>query len=433
MSKILVTVNAKVSAAGIRRETHNNREHFVVPSYTLPSNVIMNGGLYPASEIDAHYQKLEGTLAPLGHPVVNGKNVSAFSPEALNVNHIGAWNRNVKKAGNRIYAEKWIDIETAKLTANGKRLVERLEAIERGEQAEPIHTSVALFLERQPAVNAQGYDWIAKIDSIDHDAILLDSPGAATPEQGVGMMVNADQAVPLQANQGALIGESYREREQRLDQAAKSQLSGQGEEDYAYVLDFTDSQAVIRRSGQSSPELFGYKIEAGKIVFDGQGQPVTRQESWAIMATNAVKKLLGFNQDQARPDSKKGGDMPLTSEEKAELTKDISAAITANVSKAIADSIKPLAEKVDTLQANQSQLSETLTANHRAEEAKKREVVKAKFGEIVANSLTGDALEQMYQQCQGAAPLLAGNAASGKDGDLQFGSIDDHFGLKGGK
>lgn len=56
-----VNVTSKVNSKAIRREQHNGREHWVVPSYTLPANVVMNGGLYPASEIDQHYS------GPRGH------------------------------------------------------------------------------------------------------------------------------------------------------------------------------------------------------------------------------------------------------------------------------------------------------------------------------------------------------------------------------
>ncbi|MEN1471616.1 hypothetical protein AAIG88_31040, partial [Pseudomonas aeruginosa] len=111
----------------------------------------------------------------------------------------------------------------------------------------------------------------ADIQSMDHDAILLHEVGAATPEQGVGLMVNADQAVPLQPNSGALVGESYREREQRLDRAAKERFAS-GPDQYAWVADFTDSQAVISLNGGVT-EVYGYKVEAGKIVFDESGQP----------------------------------------------------------------------------------------------------------------------------------------------------------------
>lgn len=64
--KVQVNVTTKVNSQAIRRESYNGREHLVLPSYTLPANVVMNDGLYTASEIDAHYQGLEGTLAPPG-------------------------------------------------------------------------------------------------------------------------------------------------------------------------------------------------------------------------------------------------------------------------------------------------------------------------------------------------------------------------------
>ncbi|WXL23922.1 hypothetical protein WG219_11200 [Ectopseudomonas mendocina] len=411
---IQVNITTQVNSKSIRREDYNGRPHIILPSYTLPANVVMNGGLYTAEQIDKHYAGLEGTLAPLGHPTVNGQFVSAFSPEGINVGHIGAWNRNVKKSGNRIYLEKWVDVEFARNSEGGRELLERVEAIERGDDVPPIHTSVAAFLERMEANDQQramGAEWVAEISSMDHDAILLHEVGAATPEQGVGLMVNADQAHPLQANSGALIGESFREREQRLDRAAKQQFAS-NPDDYAWVADFTDTQAVIIRNGGNA-EVFGYKDEGGKITFDATGTPVQRQESWVTVVANSIKKIF---KPQARPaTNQQEGDMPLTPEEKAELTNEISKAVTANIGQAMADAIKPVTEQVATISANQQALAESLTANQRAEEDQMREAVKAKFGEVVANSLSGEPLREMYKQC-GSAEQIGANASQAKTG-----------------
>lgn len=401
-----VNICAQVNSKAIRRETHNGREHIVIPSYTMPFDVVMNGGLYPKDEIVANYKKLDGTLAPLGHPTVNGKFVSAFSPEGINQGHIGAWNRNTKLVGNRVYTEKWLDVEFAQNTEGGRRVIERIKQIEKGEGA-PVHTSVAAFLEREPVVNASGYEWIAKIHSIDHDAILLDEPGAATPDQGVGLMVNADQATPMEVNSGALVGESYREREQRLDRAAKAKF-GQGENEYVWVADFTDSQVVLMRNGGTA-EMYGYTDEGGKITIDDAASPVARQESWVITAVNSIKRF--FNQ-QARPATTKEGDMPLTAEEKAELTTEISKAITTNISQAMVDAIKPVSDAVAELKTNHQVLADQLTANQRAEETEKRKAVAAKHGEVVANALSGDALDAMFKSL-GDAATLAGNSGGG--------------------
>ena len=413
-----VNVTTQVNSKQIRKITHNNREHWVLPSYTLPANVIMNGGLYPASEIDAHYQGLEGTLAPLGHPQVDGQFVSAFSPEGINVGHVGAFNRNVKKAGNRVYLEKWIDVEVAARTPEGQELLERVEALSRGDDVPPIHTSVAVFLERLEANEEQqaaGAEWVAKITGMDHDAILLHEVGAATPEQGVGLMVNADQAKPLQANSGALVGESFREKEQRLDRAAKERFA-QGADEYAWVADFTDTQAVIVRNGGQA-EVFGYKTEGGKVVFEDAGTPVQRQESWVAMVANSFKKAKDkIFSPQARPAvNKQEGEMPLTPEEKAELTTEISKAVTANIGQAVADAIKPVSEAVTALQANHKELADTLTANAKAEEAEKRKAVAAVHGDIVANALSGEPLDAMFKSLGSAAPLAPGHIQTNAD------------------
>ncbi|VEB97287.1 Uncharacterised protein [Cedecea lapagei] len=401
-----VNVTTKVNNQSIRKEVYNGREHWVLPSYTLPANVVMNGGLYPAEEIDAHYQGLDGTLAPLGHPQVNGQFVSAFSPEGINQGHIGAWNRNAKKAGNRVYVEKWVDTVVANQSEQGRELLERVEAIQRGEDVPPIHTSVAVFLEELEANEQQkalGANWVAKIHSMDHDAILLHEVGAATPEQGVGLMVNADLAMPIKANSGALVGESYRERESRLDRAVRDKFAS-GPEDYAWVADFTDSQVVIVRNGGKA-EVFGYSSDGGKITIDDSGTSVARQESWVEIAANKFKSLFTW-QGKPATNHKTEGDMPLTTEEKQELITEIGKGLAAN----LADALKPITDKVDALQTNHNQLAETLTANSRAEEKTKREAVAKVHGEIVANALSGEPLDAMFKSLGSAAPL-AGNSA----------------------
>ncbi|WP_259461986.1 hypothetical protein [Enterobacter sp. R1(2018)] len=405
---IQVNITTKVNSQSIRREVYNGRDHIVIPSYTLPANVIMNNELYPESEIDAHYHGLEGTLAPLGHPTVNGQFVSAFSPEGINVGYAGAWNRNVKKSGNRIYVEKWVDVLKANESENGRELIERVEAIERGEDVPPIHTSVAVFRDQLPATDEQkamGANYVVKIHAMDHDAILLHEVGAATPEQGVGLMVNADLATPMKVNSGALIGESYRERERRLEKAARDKFAS-GTDEYCWVADFTDSQAVIIRNGGDA-QVYGYTADGGKITFDDTGSPVARQESWVSLIGNKFKALFN-TQEAPATNHQTEGDMPLTKEELEQIGSMVSEAVATNTEKAI----KPLSEKVDALQANQNKLSETLTANSRAEEVTKRAAVAAVHGEIVANALSGEALDAMFKNLGEPAPIGANSATN---------------------
>ncbi len=155
-----------------------------MPSATLPDNVVMNGGLYPADEIEKSYKSLERTPAPLGHPLVNGQYVSARDVDAINNFWVGAYNENVRRENGRVFLDKVIDVENAQSTERGRTL---LEAINEGK---PIHTSTGLLVNQEP-VEGEDYKWIARNMDFDHDAILINEEGAAGPSQGVGMMVNS--------------------------------------------------------------------------------------------------------------------------------------------------------------------------------------------------------------------------------------------------
>ncbi len=404
-SNIQVNVTTRVNNQSIRRETHNGKEHWVLPSYTLPANVVMNDGLYTAEQIDRHYEGIEGTLAPLGHPTVNGEFVSAFSPEGINQGHIGAWNRNVKKAGNRVYVEKWVDVEVARQSEKGKELLERVEAIERGEDVPPIHTSICVFLDQLEPDAEQaktGAKWVANIHSVDHDAILLHEVGAATPEQGVGLMVNADKATLIKptVNSGALVGESMRELEQRLDKAARKKFAP-GENEYAWIADFTLSQAIVVTNGGDA-KVYGYKSEGGKIVFDDNGTSVERSESWVTVAAN--KFIDFFVKNEQTKVNEQEGDMPLTEDELKKIGEMIS-----NSTK---EAVEPINQKLEKLEANTDEQFKKLTANHDAEETRKREAVKAVHGEIIANALQGEALDEMFKKLGTAAPIAPNSATS---------------------
>lgn len=411
-----INIQTKVNSQSIRHETLNGREHIVLPSYTLPANVVMNGGLYPASEIDAHYLKLNGTLAPLGHPMLDGKYISAFDAVAINANHIGAFNQNVKKSGNRVYLEKWVDVAVARQTEGGRELLERVAAIGRGEDVPPIHTSVAVFADQDPAPpGVTEYQWVARIHDVDHDAILLHETGAATPEQGVGLMVNADQAQPaIVANNGVLDGESYEDKRQRLQDAAIAAWVTDPERDYVWIADFTDSQAIVSRSGGVA-EVFGYKMDAGRVVFEGAGVPVKRKESWVIKANALVRNILGIKAPQINVE-KEETEMAFTDEDKVAL-----AAIVAN---AVADGTKDLKAQVENLKAEQATIHKAITANADAAMAEKRKKVAEKLGDVVANALSGEALDAAYAKCGEAADLLPNNAAKGTKEDGLADPID---------
>lgn len=186
MSKqVRVNVSTLVNASKIRREKRHGRDVVIVPSATLPDDVVMNGIRYPAAVIAESYQSLEGRPAPLGHPMVNGAYVSASSPDGIIRSFIGAHNENVRREGGRVFLDKVIDVAFANRSDGGKAVLAAIE------KQEPVHTSTGLLATLKPLANDANAKFEVESMILDHDCFLLDEPGAATPEQGVGIFVNA--------------------------------------------------------------------------------------------------------------------------------------------------------------------------------------------------------------------------------------------------
>jgi hypothetical protein len=186
-NQVRVNVRSVANVKAVRKEKRNGRDVLVVPSATLPDDVVMNGIRYPADEISKSYKGLNRTPAPLGHPTVNGQFVSASDPEGINAGYIGAWNENARQVKGRVLLDKVIDIEVASRSEGGKAVLAAINA------GDPIHTSTGLLCELDPVKGEEGIRANAKNIYWDHDAILLNEEGAATPDQGVGMLVNGKQ------------------------------------------------------------------------------------------------------------------------------------------------------------------------------------------------------------------------------------------------
>ncbi|MDV4167805.1 hypothetical protein [Rhodovulum sp. FJ3] len=219
MSKqVRVNIRTAVNSSKIRRERRDGRDVIVVPSATLPDGVVMNGIRYPAEEIEKSYASLDGTPAPLGHPTINGNFVSASDPRGMVRGFVGAWNENARREGGRVLLDKVIDVEYATNSPGGKTV---LDAIEKGE---PINTSTGLLCNLEACSREQedGAKHVARNMIFDHDAILIGEDGAATPEQGVGMLVN--KAVDSHGDEIEVINSALDDAERELDWAADAAL-----------------------------------------------------------------------------------------------------------------------------------------------------------------------------------------------------------------
>ncbi|HHA1754545.1 TPA: DUF2213 domain-containing protein [Enterobacter kobei] len=422
-----------INASNISTTNINGQEHYVIRgAVPIVDDIVMNGGLYPAEEINNSYQTMERKLMPIGHPMVNGKYVSANDPQAVNDYYAGAWAQNVSKANDKVVMDVYVNKSVADTKPDGKRLIQRLDDMISGNNADPIHVSTGLLLNKEQKAGEskqKKYSWVAHNMQFDHIAILLDEPGAGTPDEGVGMFVNAD-------------GQEADVETTSLIDAANSMKDGWWNKTKFYLSNasnysFDEICAALRnKMSEGKPETYYFWPEAvwpdrfiyeenGKylqqkylIDDDGKaelvGDPVevvrkpTEYEVKTNGETNPMKEKMiaalnaagvkteGLTDDQVwdaynqQMQKKDGGGDP----GRAQINSDV---ITAAVNAALTQ----LNEKLGKLETQ-------LQANAESDLKTKRDAVKAKFSfmtEAAINSLSGEALNDMYSQCQTSTPL----------------------------
>lgn len=192
MSKKRVHLVSAVNAANISK---TGSTYTIRDVCGATDGIVMNGRLYPAAELATGAPGLNGKPAPAGHPKnSSGKFISAANGEALATAWIGAYCTNARHEGGRTLVDIVVNGDMALATPKGKELVERLDGAIAGTNADAIHVSTGLNLVEVVAngeSRGKKYTSIATNLQYDHLAILLDQPGAGTPEQGVGMFLNS--------------------------------------------------------------------------------------------------------------------------------------------------------------------------------------------------------------------------------------------------
>ncbi|MEJ2800627.1 hypothetical protein WAE61_02010 [Comamonadaceae bacterium PP-2] len=192
MSTKRVHIVAAVNAASISK---TGSTYTIRDVCGATDGIVMNGRLYPAEQLAAGAPGLNGKPAPAGHPKnAAGQFISAANGEALATAWIGAYCTNARHEGGRTLVDIVINGEMARATPKGKELVDRLDAAIAGTNTDAIHVSTGLNLVEVVAngeSRGKKYTSIATNLQYDHLAILLNEPGAGTPEQGVGMFLNS--------------------------------------------------------------------------------------------------------------------------------------------------------------------------------------------------------------------------------------------------
>ncbi|BBV32087.1 DUF2213 domain-containing protein [Citrobacter freundii] len=425
-----------INASNISTTTINGQEHYVIRgAVPIVDDIVMNGGLYPAKEINNSYQTMERKLMPIGHPMVNGKYVSANDPQAVNDYYAGAWAQNVSKANDKVVMDVYVNKAVADTKPDGKRLIQRLDDMISGNNADPIHVSTGLLLNKEQKAGEskqKKYSWVAHNMQFDHIAILLDEPGAGTPDEGVGMFVNADgHEADVETTSLIDAANSMKDgwwnkvkffisnaSEMSFDdiyQALRMSIK-QDDKKWRYVVSVWPDHFVYEEDGENAkPKLFDQKYLISDKVVTLVGDPVevvrkpTEYEVKTNGETNPMKEKMiaalnaagvkteGLTDDQVwdayNEQMKKPADGKKDEEDtEADKSKKKDPAANAEEIPAWA---KALSEKVDALNTQ-------ISANADTERKEMREAVKAKFGlsDTAVNAMADEPLKEMFSQCQ---------------------------------
>ncbi len=373
---VLTVVN---SASNITTETIDGKPHIVVRGITpVVDDIVMNRKLYPAAEIGKAYNTLERNPMPLGHPKVDGKHVSARDVRAVNNYHVGAWLQNVSHTDGRVTGDMYVDRRYAESSEKGKRLINRLDEMAAGTNSEPIHISTGL-LYSGIAANGESkgkkYNEIATNMMFDHVAVLLDEPGAGTPDEGVGIFVNAE-GEEQELEIVNLADGTTPDDESPQDPALKSFFS-------QLKAFFSANSNSVKEEANPMKELITNALKAKGIDVEGKSD-AELMDAYNQMAADEAKAKADAD-EKARKEK----------EEAEKKAKD-----TATNSEEAPAWFKPFAEKLNTIESG-------MAVNADKEKVEKRAAVKAKFqlDDLAVNALDGAALDGLYAQCQSSVGL----------------------------
>jgi len=340
--QVRVNVRSLANTKAARNETRNGREVIIVPSATMPDNIVMNGILYPADEIETSFRSLNRTPATHGHPMIGNNFVSAKDPEGINIGYIGAWNENARRENGRVFLDKVIDVAVANRSDEGRAVLAAINA------GDPVHTSTGLLADLEEAGENDGPKFVARNIEFDHDAILLEEEGAATPEQGVGMMVNAKTGEEIEVINSAI---EWAERD--LDWAVTSVVDALERRERAGLVDriksvlieaFTpmrDTTENAKEDEMSDEKLnaLSEKVNAIEESLNGIGDKITEA------VTNAMKPVKDHvDQIEANQKAKDDAELDDLREKivKANLMdEDTAKELTLNAARKLAEKAKP--------------------------------------------------------------------------------------------
>lgn len=186
-------VTNQVETATVERRTWGPEgtplEWVVAPVVALVAGVV-NGELVTAAEIEKSWFAWNGRPIPLGHPMRDGRYVSANTLNVLEGEVVG-WFFNAAFDADRLTGEIWLSVALAERLGG-----DALAAMTALESGTPIEVSTAYFCEVEPRAgtfNGEAFDGVQRHLQPDHLALLLHEKGACSWMDGCGApRVNQD-------------------------------------------------------------------------------------------------------------------------------------------------------------------------------------------------------------------------------------------------
>ena len=434
MKKTRVNILSAVNADSIKIErTEIDGEKYAVIKNVLwmKDNIVLNDGLYSSSENAKGYGSMDGRVMPFGHPEVNGQYVAISSLDsadvavALGKHYGGVHAQNVRQAGEEYFADVMINERVAKSHPDGEMLLNWVAKAEDYQvngaaKPEPVHMSTGLMTAR---VNAKGesrgksYSWIATQQSYDHLAILFHEQGAGGDE--VAIAVNCESVINSvlpTINEDAL-DDSYGEKLAILSEAVKERFATS--DSYAYVQDF-DDRALIYVTPEGTYTI-DYHYEGDNPILTGESKVVTVETSYKVK-TNAImanlKAMVKYFSTKTKP--------PVQANviEEVDMTPEQVQAIVDKALEATNASLASVQAENEKLKADVLAANTAIQANAEAGLKDKRAAVAAKHGEVVANALSGEALDAMFASVQTAAGILSGGVSTNAKDEFEGYSLN---------
>lgn len=417
---VLTTIN---SASNISEQIIDGDPHYVIKNVVpVVDDVVMNNGLYPGEEIRKSYHGLDGKPAPYNHPMIDGKYVSASMTRAANQFSVGAWIENSSHDGSRALVDLKVNKVIAERSEKGQELLVRIEALmNSAEDAEPIHVSTGLLLNREAAEGkskGRKYTWIARNMEWDHLAILPPGvPGAGTPEDGVGIFAtNGEQIERITVN----LEDSTVPDESANKINYKSWLH----KAINYItnksdLSFENISEQIRQilKAEVGEDVWPYIVAVynDRVGFEIKGQIF---QQFYIVEDDVVKlvgeRVKAVYKTELEPVKSTEGEISMTNEELQ--------AVLAEALKPVQESLTAVNQKLTDIEAENVKLKEQLQANTEQEETAMRAAIIAelKLPESAVNALKGEALRETYALTSKPAALKGGFQPNHADDDFDM-------------